>query len=61
MSKNTASIGNGSWFNTIKQGDNKEGDKLSFWKIAGGVLAALAAIAGIIVVLIELGIISVNQ
>lgn len=61
MSDNKASIGKGSWFNKINQGDkNNGGSALSFWKIVGGVLAALAAIAGIIALLVTLGIISVN-
>ncbi|WP_455661037.1 hypothetical protein [Pradoshia sp.] len=60
MSDNKVSIGSGSWFNKINQGDNNGGSNLSVWKIAGGVLAALAAIAGIIGLLVTLGIISVN-
>lgn len=60
MSKYKASIGNGSWFNKINQSDNNGGSKLSVWKIAGGILAALAAIAGIIGLLVSLRIISVN-
>lgn len=59
MSNYNASIGGGSWFNKIKQGDN-EGGKLPFWKVVGAFLAALAAVATIIGVLIALGIISVN-
>lgn len=55
------SIGGGSWFNKISQGDNNNGGStISFWKIVGGVLAALAAIATIIGVLQSLGIISVK-
>lgn len=62
MSKNNVSIGGGSWFNKISQGDdnNNGGSTISFWKIVGGVLAALAAIATIIGVLQSLGIISVK-
>lgn len=61
MSKNNVSIGGGSWFNKISQGDNNNGGStISFWKIVGGVLAALAAIATIIGVLQSLGIISVK-
>lgn len=61
MSENKASIGSGSWFNKINQGDNNNGGStLSVWKVAGGILAALAAIAGIIGILLSLGIISVN-
>ena len=61
MSENKASIGSGSWFNKINQGDNNNGGStLSVWKVAGGILAALAAISGIIGILLSLGIISVN-
>ena len=60
MSNNKVTIGNGSWFNKIKQGDSSEDSNLSVWKIAGGILAALAAIAGIIGILLSLGIISVK-
>ena len=61
MSENKASIGSGSWFNKINQGDNNNGGStLSVWKVAGGILAAWAAIAGIIGILLSLGIISVN-
>ena len=61
MSENKASIGSGSWFNKINQGDNNNGGStLSVWKVAGGILAALAAIAGIFGILLSLGIISVN-
>ena len=59
MSRNKASIGSGSWFNKINQGDNNGESRLSVWKIAGGILTALAAIAGIIGVLVTLGVISV--
>ena len=60
MSKYKASIGNGSWFNKINQSDNNGGSKLTVWKIAGGILAALAAIATIVGILLSLGIIFVN-
>ena len=61
MSENKASIGSGSWFNKINQGDNNNGGStFSVWKVAGGILAALAAIAGIIGILLSLVIISVN-
>lgn len=61
MSNNNASIGNGSWFNKINQGDKNDGGKLSFWKVVAAFLTALAAIAGVIGILITLGIISVNS
>ena len=60
MSKYKASRGNGSWFNKINQSDNNGGSKLTVWKIAGGILAALAAIATIVGILLSLGIIFVN-
>lgn len=60
MSNNNVSIGKGSWFNKINQGDNNGDSKISFWKIVAGIIATIAAIAGIIEILITLGIISVN-
>ena len=61
MSDNKASIGSGSWFNKINQGDNNNGSTISVWKIVAAVLTALAAIATIVGILLSLGIISVNQ
>lgn len=50
------------WFNKIKQAINEpKKSSTSYWKILGGVLSALAAIAGVITALIKMGILSVNQ
>lgn len=52
-----ASIGNGSWFNKIKQGsDNSTGGSISFWKVFGAILGAIASIATVIGVLYTLGV-----
>lgn len=57
-----ASIGNGSWFNKVKQGsDNSKQGSTSYWKIVGAVLSALAAIAGILVALLKFNIIQLPQ
>lgn len=60
--KNYASIGNGSWFNKIKQGsDNAKPGNTSFWKILAAILSAFAAIAGILVALLKFNIIQLPQ
>ena len=48
------------WFNRTKQSQGESSSKTSFWKVFAGVLAALAAIGGIIVALIKTGILSSN-
>lgn len=55
--KNYASIGNGSWFNKIKQGsDNSNGGGVSFWKVFLAILGAMGSIATVIGVLYTLGV-----
>lgn len=52
-----ASIGNGSWFNKIKQGsDNSNGGGVSFWKVFLAILGAMGSIATVIGVLYTLGV-----
>lgn len=60
--KNYVSIGNGSWFNKVKQNsDNAKPGNTSFCKIVVAVLSALAAIAGILVALLKFNIIQLPQ
>lgn len=56
------SIGHGSWFNKVKQGsDNSKPGSTSYWKIVSATLTALAAIAGILVALLNFNIIQLPQ
>lgn len=60
--KNHVSIGNGSWFNNVKQNsDNAKPGNISFWKIVVAILSAFAAIAGIFVALLKFNIIQLPQ
>lgn len=60
--KNHVSIGNGSWFNKVKQNsDNSKPGNTSFWKILAAILSAVAAIAGIFVALLKFNIIQLPQ
>lgn len=51
---------NHGWFNKTTQTQGECASKASFWKVFAGVLAALAAIGGVIVALIKTGILSSN-
>lgn len=56
------SIGHGSWFNKVKQNsDNSKPGSTSFWKILSAILSVFAAIAGILVALLNFNIIQLPQ
>ena len=57
---NRIDMGNGNWFNRIKQGNGRQSSGSSFWRIVLAIIAALAGIAGIIGILLTLGIIKLS-